>query len=127
MKFLIDMPLSPELAIWLVRQGHDAVHALERGLGRASDEVILEHARCEQRVVITADLDHPRLLALAQATGPGLILFRGGNYSEQETVNRLGRSLEVIPNEELPNSIVVIERSRIRRRRLPLGPSPWTE
>lgn len=36
MKFLIDMPLSPALAVWLVRQGHDAVHALEVGLSRAS-------------------------------------------------------------------------------------------
>ena len=75
------MPLSPELARWLAQQGHDAVHALEAGLDRASDEVILERARKEQRVVLTADLDYPRLLALAQAEGPGLILFRGGNYS----------------------------------------------
>jgi predicted nuclease of predicted toxin-antitoxin system len=69
---------------------------------------------------VTADLDYPRLLALTQAEGPGLILFRGGNYSEQETVERLMRALEMIPNEELPSSIVVIEKGRIRRRRLPI-------
>ena len=124
MKFLIDMPLSPKLAAWLVRRGHDAVHALEVGLDRASDTAILERARNEQRVVVTADLDYPRLLALAQAEGPGLILFRGGNYSEQEAIERLKRAFETIPNEELPNSVVVIERGRIRRRRLPLEPSP---
>lgn len=124
MRFLVDMPLSQELAVWLVRQGHDAVHALEAGLDRAPDEVILERARNEQRVIVTADLDYPRLLALAQAEGPGLILFRGGNYSEQEAVERLTRALETVPNEELPNSIVVIEKGRIRRRRLPLEPSP---
>jgi predicted nuclease of predicted toxin-antitoxin system len=39
-------------------------------------------ARREQRVVITADLDFPRMLALSAAEGPGLILFRGGNYSD---------------------------------------------
>ncbi|MBI5166923.1 MAG: DUF5615 family PIN-like protein, partial [candidate division NC10 bacterium] len=55
---LIDMPLSPELAVWLVRQGHDAVHALEVGLDRASDAAILERARNEQRVLVTADLDY---------------------------------------------------------------------
>lgn len=118
------MPLSPELAVWLVQQGHDAVHALNVGLARASDAVILEQACSEQRVVVTADLDYPRLLALAQAEEPGLILFRGGNYSEQEAVDRLRRTLETIPNEELPNSIVVIEKRRIRRRRLPLEPNP---
>jgi predicted nuclease of predicted toxin-antitoxin system len=123
MRFLVDMPLSPELALWLAQQRHDAVHALEAGLARAPDEVILERARKEKRVVVTADLDYPRLLALAQAEGPGLILFRGGNYSEQEALNRLRRVLETVPNEELPNSIVVIERGRIRRRRLPIEPS----
>jgi len=70
------MPLSPGLALWLAQQGHDAVHALELGLARASDKVILERAQEEQRIVVTADLDYPRLLALTQAEGPGLILFR---------------------------------------------------
>ncbi|MBT9171729.1 MAG: hypothetical protein DDT21_00097 [Syntrophomonadaceae bacterium] len=123
MKFLIDMPLSTGVAIWLVQQGHDAVHAFEMGLARASDEAILERAQGEQRVVVTADLDYPRLLALTRAEGPGLILFRGGNYSEQEAVDRLRQALETIPEGELPNSIVTIEKGRIRRRWLPLEPS----
>lgn len=120
MKFLVDMPLSPALALWLVQQGHDAVHASQVGFDRASDLTILKYARNEQRVVITADLDYSRLLALAEEEGPGLILFRGGNYSEQETVERLKRVLETIQNKELPNSIVVVEKGRIRRRHLPL-------
>lgn len=124
MRFLIDMPLSPELADWLVRHGHDAIHALSVGLDRAPDEVIMARARNEQRVIITSDLDYPRLLALAQAEGPGLILFRGGNYSEQETVERLTRTLESVPIQELSTSIVVIEKGRIRRRRLPLELNP---
>ena len=124
MKFLIDMPLSPGLAIWLVQQGHGAVHALELGLACASDEVILERAQVENRMIVTADLDFPRLLAVTRAEGPGLILFRGGNYSEQEAIDHFRRTLETIPDEELPNSIVVIEKGRIRRRRLPLEPSP---
>lgn len=124
MKFLVDMPLSPALALWLVQQGHDAVHAFPVGLGSASDAAILERAGKEQRVIITADLDYPRLLALTQAQGPGLILFRGGNYSEQEAIERLTRVLAIIPAEELPNSIIVIEKYRIRRRRLPLTPIP---
>lgn len=42
MKFLVDMPLSPGLAGVLALEGHDVVHALEIGLDRASDEVIME-------------------------------------------------------------------------------------
>lgn len=120
MKFLIDMPLSPGLANWLQQQGHDAVHALHRSLDRAADAMILEIAQREQRIIITADLDYPRLLALSRADGPGLILFRGGDYSEQESLDRLARVLEVISQEELPRSVVVIDKERIRRRWLPI-------
>jgi predicted nuclease of predicted toxin-antitoxin system len=74
-RFIIDMPLSPVLADWLRQQGHDAVHVSDLGLAKALDVEILEFAHREQRVVITADLDYPRLLALAQVEGPGLILF----------------------------------------------------
>jgi predicted nuclease of predicted toxin-antitoxin system len=34
-KFLVDMPLLPELAASLRNQGHDAVHAAVLGLSRA--------------------------------------------------------------------------------------------
>jgi predicted nuclease of predicted toxin-antitoxin system len=121
MKFLVDMPLSPAVATWLKRQGHDALHAVDLGLALASDATILERARNEGRVTVTADLDYPRLLALAGARGPGLILFRGGDYKEQECIERLALMFQKVTNQELENSIVVIEKRRIRLRRLPLG------
>ncbi|MBI4287176.1 MAG: DUF5615 family PIN-like protein [Chloroflexi bacterium] len=120
MKFLVDMPLSPRLSHWLAQQGHDAVHASDVGMERASDAQLLQRALLEQRTVITADLDYPRLLASTQAEGPGLILFRGGNYAEDEVVERMKAALRTIPLDELAESIVVVEKSRIRRRRLPI-------
>lgn len=122
MRFLVDMPLSPQLAVWLKQNGHDAVHAVNMGMGCAPDEEILQRAKTEGSVVITADLDYPRLLALARSDRPGLILFRGGNYSEQESLDRLRRALETVPIEEIPSSVVVIEKKRIRLRRLPIKP-----
>ena len=121
MKFLVDMPLSPALATWLAERGHDAVHALRIGLDRAPDEVILERARREGRVVVTADLDYPRLLAMSQADGPGLILFRSGDWGEQEAIDRLEVALQRIPEGDLPHSIIVVERLRLRQRRLPIS------
>ena len=121
MKFLIDMPLSPDLAYWLNQQGHDAVHASNIGLYNADDVVIIDTAKKEQRIIVTADLDYPRLLALTKAEGPGLILFRGGNYNEQEAIFYMEYVLKIIPEGELSSSIVVVEKERIRRRRLPLN------
>jgi predicted nuclease of predicted toxin-antitoxin system len=80
----------------------------------------LELARRDARVVITADLDYPRLLALTQSAGPGVVLFQGGDYSEQEARQRLQALFNAVPPEDLPNSLVVIEKARIRRRHLPI-------
>lgn len=123
MKFLVDMPLSPGLADWLAEQGHDAIHASKVGFAPSPDETILAYAAKEQRVVVTADLDFSRLLAMADTTGPGLILFRGGDWSERDAIARLAKALTTIPEAELRSAIVVIERTRIRRRRLPVRPS----
>jgi predicted nuclease of predicted toxin-antitoxin system len=59
------MPVSPALLTVLQEHGHTGAHAHQQGLSRASDEVILAHARQEGYVIIiTADLDFPRLLAI---------------------------------------------------------------
>ena len=114
------MPLSPALAYWLNQKGHNAVHASDIGLYNADDSVIMDTAKDEQRIVVTADLDYPRLLALTEAERPGLILFRGGNYNDKEAIFYMEHVLKIIPEDELPSSIIVIEKERIRRRRLPL-------
>lgn len=121
MKFLIDMALSPALANWLCESGHDAVHAGELGLHRAPDTEIMSRAKLEQRTVVTADLDYPRLLALSRAIEPSVILFRDGNWNEADVVRRMGEVLAALPEAEISESIVTVERERIRRRRLPLG------
>ncbi|MFN0023077.1 MAG: DUF5615 family PIN-like protein [Parvularculaceae bacterium] len=120
MKFLIDMPLSPALATWLHGEGHDAAHASALGLARATDADILKIARSQGRTVITADLDYPRLLAAMKTTDPSVILFRDGEWNEAEVVARLADVLRSVPEEQLKASIIVVEKSRIRRRDLPL-------
>jgi predicted nuclease of predicted toxin-antitoxin system len=82
LKFLVDMPVTPQAVSRLQAKGHDAVHASTLGLGARPDIEILERGRAEGCVIITADLDYPRLLALLKTDSPGVILFRGGSYSD---------------------------------------------
>jgi predicted nuclease of predicted toxin-antitoxin system len=119
-RFLIDMPLSPNLAVWLRDRGHDAVHALELGLNHATDIAIMARAKHEGRTIITADLDYPRLLALGQAVEPSLILFREGDWSETDVLARMNDLLQALTEGDIAQSIVVVERDRLRRRRLPI-------
>ena len=54
MKFLVDMPLSPELAQWLRAEGHTAVHANELSMNRSPEAEILQAAARSGCVIITA-------------------------------------------------------------------------
>jgi predicted nuclease of predicted toxin-antitoxin system len=114
------MPLSPTLATWLADHGHDAVHAADLGLQRETDVAILLRAKQEARTVITVDLDYPRLLALARAVEPSLILFRDGDWSEADVIARMDELLASLSEADIAQSIIVIDHFRVRRRRLPI-------
>ncbi len=120
MKALLDMPVSPLLLDVLRAHGHEGVHAYAIGAGQAADVDLLALARSEDRIVITADLDFPQLLALSAAAGPGVILFRGGNYSDREMCALLERVLQTVPVETLQCSVCVVDRHRVRVTPLPL-------
>jgi predicted nuclease of predicted toxin-antitoxin system len=115
------MPLSPALAARLRDQRHDAVHAAELGLHCAPDIEILERAKQERRTIITADLDYPRLLALSRAAEPSLILFRNGDWSDAAIVVRMSEILLALTAADIAQSVIVVDRDRVRRRRLPTG------
>jgi predicted nuclease of predicted toxin-antitoxin system len=99
--------------------GHDAVHASQIGLATAPDTLVLERARSEDRVVVTADLDYPRLLAIHGSDSPGVILLRG-LLKDDEAITALGRLLEELASTDLSKVIAVVEESRVRIRRLPV-------
>ncbi len=120
MKFLIDMPVSPALVDWLKARGHEGVHAQDIGLATASDPEIVVRARGENRIIITADLDFGRILALSGEDGPSIILFRGGNYSDREMCDLLARVLDSVPEATLTKAICVVDKNRVRVTRLPL-------
>lgn len=120
MNFLVDMPVSYQLAIWLNQHGHQAVHASAIGLHDSKDKYIIELAKKQDRIIITADLDFPQLLALSHAKDPGIILFRGGNYSDEEMLSLLKRVLEKHPEQKLLHAITVVDKTRIRRCPLPI-------
>jgi len=121
LRFLVDMPVTPDAVSHLQAAGHDAIHACSVGLAQATDPEIIEIARRDGRVVVTADLDYPRLVLLSDAAGPGIVLFRGGSYSDSEMLALLDRVLAEATRLDLEHSVAVIDRHRIRHRRLPAG------
>ncbi len=124
MRFLLDENLSPLLAELLNAAGHDALHVRDVGLLTDPDRVILERARTERRTVISADTDFGQLLATSDASLPSVILFRReGERGASRQADLLLANLDQVAADLDAGSIVVMEATRVRVRRLPLGGS----
>lgn len=121
MKFLLDENLSPDLASFLVKAGHDAVHARDLEMAGASDTEVLEQAREQERVLVSADTDFGELLARTGATTPSVMLLRREQGRKARAQAQLIlANLDPVLDDLNAGAIVVIETFRIRVRRLPV-------
>lgn len=121
MKFLLDENLSPLLAVLLAEAGHDTIHVRNIGLNRAPDEIILDAARRDDRVVISADADFGHILARTNANRPSVVFLRRQQGRRASQVAALIiANLDVIADDLLAGAIVVIDDDRIRVRSLPM-------
>ena len=124
MRFLIDNALSFRVAEFLRNSGHDAVHVRDYGLSAATDSVILERAQSEDRIIITADSDFGTLLAQMQTNKPSFVLLRWvGLRDPAEQFRVIIANLPSISDDLNVGAVVVIEPSRVRIRKLPIGAS----
>ena len=109
----------------LRRLGHDAVHALDYGLESAGDQLILERAASEDRVIVTSDTDFGELLAQSAAIKPSIVLFRrtSGKPAQESSLLLTALSYPAV-NEALESGgVVVVAPWRVRIRKLPIGGS----
>jgi predicted nuclease of predicted toxin-antitoxin system len=121
MRFLIDNNLSPLLAERLKAAGHDVVHVRDIGLQASTDSVVLERARAEDRVLISADTDFGSLLARSHAPNPSVVLIRrliGRRAADQFEI--IQANLPPVADDLAAGAVVVIGDYRVRVRRLPL-------
>lgn len=84
MKFLIDAQLPRRMVGWLAGSGGDAVHTLDLPAGnRTPDDVVIDTAEREQRVVVSKDSDFVTSHLLAGRPSR-LLLISTGNISNQD-------------------------------------------
>lgn len=125
MRFLIDNALSPEVAAGLRDLGHDAIHVLDVGRQHAPDEDIFEFAARDRRMVVSADTDFRRILAMRTARTPSVVLLRDGTERVPSKQPQLiHRWTSVHEKALLAGAVLTIERGGCRMRRLPIVRSP---
>jgi predicted nuclease of predicted toxin-antitoxin system len=121
MRFLVDMGLAVRVAEWLRDEGHDARHLQEAGLQRLSDHEIFVLAAREQRIIITTDLDFGEILARSRQGSTSVIVFRLVWPRTVWVIERLARVLGAAGPTIQRGAIVLVEETRYRVRRLPIG------
>ena len=121
MRFLADMGVSQRVVSWLRNEGHDALHVREDNLLRLPNGLIFEKAYSEKRILLTFDLDFGEIVALSGGRNVSVILFRLRNTRTQHVIDRLKNVLIDAGHALEQGAIVVVEETRHRIRRLPLG------
>ncbi len=121
MRFLADMGVSQQVVEWLRTKGHDAVHLRDEGLQRLPDSEIFQKAAREQRIVLTFDLDFGEILAASAGQIVSVVLFRLRNTRADFVIQRLDDVLKQSSTELLQGAIILVEDSRHRVRKLPIG------
>lgn len=122
MKFLLDQNLSPKVADPLRAAGHDVAIAREVGLRSATDEVVMETARTEGRVLVSADTDFGAILARTGAATPSFLLIRRAvNQRPAEQAALILDNLDVVTEDLDAGAVVVLGEATLRIHRLPIG------
>jgi predicted nuclease of predicted toxin-antitoxin system len=120
MRFLADAGISPKTVEFLRRNGHDAVHVREIAMQRATDRLVVEQARADNRILLTFDLDFGAILALGVLDRPSAVIFRLAN----ERADSVNRRLEAVLSEQAKalesGALILIEDARYRIRLLPI-------
>lgn len=120
MRFLADAGISPMTVEFLRRNGHDAVHVRELGMQRATDGMLVERARADERILLTFDLDFGSILALGIVARPSVVIFRLAD----ERAASVNRRLEGVLSEQAgalaSGALILVEDARYRIRRLPI-------
>lgn len=120
MKVLIDMNLSPRLAVLLASDGIDATHWSAVGPGNASDREIMAYAKEHGFVVLTHDLDFAAILAATNAEKPSVVQIRAGDLTPEALVGAVAAGLLQCEEALTDGALLTIDPARLRLRILPL-------
>jgi predicted nuclease of predicted toxin-antitoxin system len=122
MRLLLDNNLSVRLVDHLKPAGWDVVHIRVLGLQAAKDPAVLDLARMQERILVSADTDFGTLLARSHALTPSVVLVRRLiDRRAEDLAQILVSNLPIVEEDLRAGSVVTIAEDSVRVRRLPIG------
>ena len=120
MRFLVDENIHGAFVEWLRSAGHDVLYAAESRCGDP-DEVLLEVARSEERILVTDDKDFGGLVFHRRLVSEGILLIRLSSPRIEERLRRLAEVWGAIET-HLEGRFVVLGDKKVRIRPITIGP-----
>ena len=117
------MGVDVRVVAWLNAQGHEALHLRDQGLQRLPNGAIFEKAHQETRILLTFDLDFGEITALSSGKPVSVVVFRLHNTRSGHVISRLEAILKTSPEALEKPGVILVEESRHRIRRFPIGAS----
>ncbi len=120
MNLIIDMNLTPAWEETLRAAGHTATHWSKIGNPRAADTEILVHAKANDCIVFTHDLDFGAILAATGENSPSVLQVRAIDPTPRTVGGMVLQALEQFESALGSGALVVVDQSKARVRILPL-------
>jgi predicted nuclease of predicted toxin-antitoxin system len=120
-RLLLDQGIARSTASILTGAGWDVLHVADVGMERATDAVILDYARAQQRIICTLDADFHALLAVSGQDSPSVVRIRREGLRGDELAQLLMRIWPDIVQAVTQGAAVSVTARNIRIRRLPVA------
>jgi predicted nuclease of predicted toxin-antitoxin system len=121
MKIVIDMNMSPKWCSVLNSAGHNARHWSEIGAAESEDLEILDWARANEHIILTADLDFAGILAASGDSRPSVVVMRLGRHSPALHGSLVTGAIERFADDLRKGAVLSIDNKSLRARLLPLA------
>ena len=116
MKLKIDENLPAELADALRTAGHDAETVAAEHMAGYADQVVLRHARHEQRILITMDKGIANIRTYPPSKYAGIVLLRLKSTGRKAVLSFASKHLPALLSVELRGKLLVVSEAGVRTR-----------
>jgi predicted nuclease of predicted toxin-antitoxin system len=114
LRLYLDQMFGLDVAAALRREGHDVLRAAETGLARADDDLILEKAIQENRILLTLDEHFGDWVILPLKKHPGVIRIKVNPATTENVLNLLLPFLRLHSNLQFKDHLVILSATRAK-------------
>jgi predicted nuclease of predicted toxin-antitoxin system len=116
MRFKVDENLPKEIAEDLRSLGHDADTVGSEALAGRADEIILERAHTDRRIILTLHKGVANVIRYPAERHSGIVLFRPESSGRGAVLAFVRTRIAALLSLELEGHVTVVTRFAIRRR-----------